>query len=407
MDGPDVAGKVAEPSRKILAGWLIDGTGAPARQHIMMVIEKGRIVEMRPFCGNEARDDDRWLDLSGCTVLPPFMDCHVHLGISGAIQQKSPRRQLAYETLLPLMQQQTRDLLRHGVLCARDGGDPAGNTLRYKISDLKTGGIRFRLKAAGAAWHREGRYGRFIGKAVAGGEDPVAVIEGGTASGGDHIKLIQSGLNSLADFGRQTAPQFDAETIGRIYAFSRKIGAGLMIHANGEVPVAAAGAGGCDSIEHGYFMGDENLRRLADAGITWVPTAVPMKAYADYFPRTSVEFDVAQRTLDHQLAQISRAREFGLTVALGTDSGSPGVEHGTAVYEELKLLVAAGYTVEAAISCATLNAARLLKTDLPGYLATGAPATFIVKKGGPSDVLNAGVVEMIVAEGEKKAPKVR
>jgi imidazolonepropionase-like amidohydrolase len=271
---------------------------------------------------------------------------------------------------------------------------------------LKSENDRFRLKAAGSAWHLEGRYGRFMGRSVSCSEDPVAVIEDGTRPGVDHIKLVQSGLNSLTEFGRQTPPQFDAATIGRIFEFSRKIAAGLMVHANGEAPVAAAISGGCDSIEHGYFMGGENIRKLADRRITWVPTAVPMKANVDRYKEGSVEYDVAGRTLDHQLAQLSKARKYGVTVALGTDSGSPGVEHGEAAAQELQLLTAAGYTVEEAISCATLNAARLLKTDLPGYLAVGTPATFIVKRGGPSDVLAGGRVEMVVEEGvERKMPE--
>jgi imidazolonepropionase-like amidohydrolase len=238
-----------------------------------------------------------------------------------------------------------------------------------------------------------------IGRAIPAGNDPLTTIEDSFLAGSDHIKLIQSGLNSLTDFGKQTPPQFDSDTIRRIYAFARARGIGLMVHANGDAPVAAAIAGGCDSIEHGYFMGNDNLRKMADTQITWVPTAMPMKAYADYSPKSSIEYEVARRTLDHQLGQISKARGYGVPVALGTDSGSPGVEHGKSVSEELKLLKAAGYTLEEAVSCATLKGARLLKTDLPGYLAVGTPATFIVVKGAAPNVLEAGGVEMIMVEG--------
>jgi imidazolonepropionase-like amidohydrolase len=401
-----MAGRTSENRRKVLAGYLIDGTGGAARKNILMVIEKGRIVEMRPFFRNMEAVEDLWLDLSGCTVLPPLMDCHVHLCIAGSLQRDNLYLQSEYESCLHLMKKHTLDYLRHGVLCVRDGGDTAGNTLRYKTSDLKTTNFRFCLKAAGPAWHIEGRYGGFIGRAVQEGDDPFTVIEGGVGSGIDHIKLIQSGLNSLTDYGRQTAPQFNSETIGRIYDFSRKIGAGLMVHANGDAPVATAIEGGCDSIEHGYFMGDLNLRKMADAQIAWVPTAVPMKAYLKHTKKGSVESDVARRTLDHQLGQLAKARKYGVAVALGTDSGSPGVLHGKAVTQELKLLTAAGYTVEEAVVCATLNAARLLKTDLPGYLAVGTPATFIALRGGPSDVLAGGPVETVVVEGGGEVPGV-
>jgi imidazolonepropionase-like amidohydrolase len=372
-----------------------------------MVIEGGRIVEMRPFCRDEDPAEDLWLDLSDSTVLPPLMDCHVHLGLTGKQPQGIPSRNPAYENLLPHLNRHVLDCLRTGVLCVRDGGDSGGYTRHYKATDLKKGAAPFQLKVAGTAWHREGRYGRFIGRAAPDKGDPVAAIADGTGTGVDHIKLIQSGLNSLTEYGRQTPPQFDEETIRRLYAFSRKTGVGLMVHANGEVPVATAISGGCDSIEHGYFMGEDNLRKLADARITWVPTVVPMKAHGDGLHRDSVEYGVAMRTLDHQLGQLSKAREYGVTVALGTDAGSPGVQHGKAVVEELTLLVAAGYTLEEAVSCATLAAARLLKTDLPGRLCPGTPATFIAKKGGPSDVLApCGIALLVEAGGERKVPKV-
>ncbi len=392
---------------KILIGQLIDGTGSPARKKILMTIERGCIAGMRPFFDGEALPEGLRYDLSGHTVMPPLIDCHVHLAFSGSAGQ-SGRQTREYETLKPAMDRHIQDCLQHGVMGVRDGGDPSGNVLRYKIKDLKTKENGFRLNAAGTAWHREGRYGKFIGRVVPGDQDPLAVIVGGTGAGIDHIKLIQSGLNSLTDFGRQTPPQFDEDTIRRIYSFSMRRGFRLMIHANGEAPVAAAVAGGCDSIEHGYFMGDENLRKMRDAGIAWVPTVMPMKAYADHLPTGSIEYDVARRTLDHQLEQLSRAREYGVPVALGTDSGSPGVLHGKAVPEELKLLMAAGYTPEEAVSCATLNAARLLETDLLGYIDVGLPATFIAVKGKGPDVFGPGEVEMMVVEGvERKVPKVR
>lgn len=389
-------------SLKILIGRLIDGTGAPEKRNILMTIEKGRIADMRPFLQGETPLWELWRDFSDCTVLPPLMDCHVHMSISGSVGHgRQPNRSIQeYDLVEPIISQHVQDCRRNGVLGARDGGDSAGYTLRYKISALNTRENGFRLNAAGNAWHREGRYGKLIGRAVPVGQDPATIIKGEGRLEVDHIKLIQSGLNSLTDFGKQTPPQFDETAIRRIYELSRKMGVDLMVHANGEVPVATAIAGGCDSIEHGYFMGDENLRKMADAQIIWVPTAVPMKAYADHLPKDGIEFDVARRTLDHQLEQLSKARQYGVTVALGTDAGSPGVEHGKAVWDELKLFMDAGFSVGEAIRCATFNASQLTRDEFPGHIGIGTPATFIVLKGEYSDILEQPAkIEMMMVEG--------
>lgn len=59
----------------------------------------------------------------------------------------------------------------------------------------------------GRAWHAAGRYGRLIGRPPAGGLGKAVVRCGDRA---DHVKIVNSGLNSLKCFGKQTAPQFRA-----------------------------------------------------------------------------------------------------------------------------------------------------------------------------------------------------
>jgi imidazolonepropionase-like amidohydrolase len=155
-----------------------------------------------------------------------------------------------------------------------------------------------------------------------------------------------------------------------------------MVHANGQIPVHIAIDSGCHSIEHGFFMGTENLKRLADTKTTWIPTAYPMKAYTE----SGIASDVARKNLDHQLNQISIARGLGVQIALGTDAGSIGVHHGKAVIEEMKLLIASGYSLTEAIRCATMNGAQLLGLKDTGCLEKGMIATFVAVPGNPSNL---------------------
>jgi imidazolonepropionase-like amidohydrolase len=98
----------------------------------------------------------------------------------------------------------------------------------------------------------------------------------------------------------------------------------------------------------------------------------------------SRESEVASQNRDHQIGQISLARACGVAIAAGTDAGSPGVHHGSALIEELRLLMEAGFSIQGAVQCATSNGARLLglERDL-GLLRQGMPATFVVVKGDP------------------------
>jgi imidazolonepropionase-like amidohydrolase len=122
---------------------------------------------------------------------------------------------------------------------------------------------------------------------------------------------------------------------------------------------------------------------MADRQVVWVPTAVTMQAYAGLPPGRGRSPDVARRTCDHQLEQLRLAREHGVAVAVGTDAGSPGVDHGEAYRQEMALLMAAGFPLLETVRCAAQNGARLLGTGA-GVLKPGAPASFVAVDGPPS-----------------------
>ena len=466
----------------VLAGWLIDGSGAPASSRVLLHIENGRIVALEqvpmtwmphaaenypghagagvPGRANPGKPDsnrlrdrpaDRsgtffaappdlptpaarpdqgpapgqaapappFLDLSHCTILPGLVDSHVHLFMSGTSDPEIRKAQRE-ASLAASRQVISGHLRRHrscGVLAVRDGGDRAGHTLRVKLESL-TAPQPPLLRSPGTAWHAHGRYGALIGRAPpreAALADSIALFlrewsdrppanaparNAATVNPGarhpsegpqrsshpvDHLKIVNSGLNSLARFGVETPPQFPLDQLKAAVEVGRRQGLKTMVHANGELPVRIAIEAGCGSVEHGFFMGRDNLARLAERQIFWVPTAVTMQAYTREPGANRRDPDVARRNLDHQLEQLRLARELGVPVAAGTDSGSLGVHHGESLREEVGLLMLAGFPLEAAVRCASWNGARLLgvEEDL-GLLGPGRPATFVAVEADPS-----------------------
>jgi imidazolonepropionase-like amidohydrolase len=134
-------------------------------------------------------------------------------------------------------------------------------------------------------------------------------------------------------------------------------------------------------------MGADNMKRMADRQVFWVPTVFTMKAYSMHMPLDSIEAEISSKNLDHQLEQIALARRSGVPIAAGTDAGGVGVRHGRAFAEELKLIMQAGFSPEEAIRCATFEGARLLGLDNElGRLVKGMPANFVVIEGPPTDM---------------------
>ena len=293
--------------------------------------------------------------------------------------------------------------LQAGVLAVRDGGDEMGHALRYKLN-YALHRTQLQVKNAGRAWHREGRYGRLIGRAFESHHNFVKAVKQ-EAPNIDHIKIVNSGLNSLTEFGKETLPQFDVDDLKTLVSVAKQHNLETMVHANGPKPVQIAIAAGCDSIEHGFFMGNDNLKAMADKAIFWIPTAVTMKAYCRYLKQIGKTADIARRNKDHQLEQLAKAGEYGVPIAVGTDAGSPGVDHGIAVIDELKLFMEAGYSVEQAVQCGTLNGARLLGLADMGLLARRMPATFIAVKGAPGGLPDSvKEIEGIYVRGELLQP---
>jgi len=385
-----------ESIRWIRAGNLIDGRGGEIQQNAWLRVKNGRVNNIlnSNFLEAPSRQPKKGyseafeiIDLSEYTILPGLIDAHLHLFMSGTGDCQIREKQLnaGYEEMKPTLSRHLKQLAACGVVAARDGGDYGGYAHRYRSEYVESEQVPVYLRTAGKAWRKPDRYGKLIGRPPLPGES-LAEAVARTADGVDHVKIVNSGLNSLSEFGKETPPQFDSTELREGVRAAHDRGLRVMIHCNGTLPVQIAVEAGCDSIEHGFFMGTDNLRRMADRGAVWVPTAVTMKAYSERLPPHSPEAEIARRNFDHQVEQIRLARELGVAVAVGTDAGSPGVHHGIAVGQELKILMAAGYSVSKAIACATANSAKLLSLNQLGTLQTGKAATWVAAKGHPRDL---------------------
>ncbi|ABW67375.1 amidohydrolase family protein [Desulfosudis oleivorans] len=379
----------------VRVGSLIDGTGRPARKDLFVRVEKGMVQAITDTVPSGPHD---LIDLSGCTVLPCLIDSHVHLFLSGSLDSEEHRRQMAagFEDACRTIAENIDCQQSCGVLTVRDGGDGRAHVSRFLRDRVEKGHSLFLAQTPSRGWFKAGRYGKLVGGEPLPESAFLEAITGQMAAGADHVKLVNSGLNSLTRFGVQTTPQFTPDELAAIVALAHGAGRPVMVHANGEIPVRQAVEAGVDSIEHGYFMGTDNLLRMAERQTFWVPTLAPMHAFA----QTTVDFSgVAARTLEHQMGQLAFARRVGVKVALGTDAGSPGVYHGTGVIRELELFMAAGYTMEEAVGCAAVCNADLLGLADRGRIAPDMPALWAVVSGDAGR-LPASLAQAVVYAGK-------
>lgn len=387
----------------IKAGWLFDGSGEPAGRSKSIAIENGRIAAIEDDDQVYDADSTELTDLSHCVILPALIDSHVHLSMSGTIDQEFRAQQLEAtgDQLYAQIEEHLRHHFSHGILALRDGGDRSGAVLDYLRDYHEATGNPVTVKSPGPALHQKGRYGVLIGASCEPGESLYEAHNRSTQKT-RLIKVVNSGLNSLTEYGHETRSQFSLEELSELVEVAKLKGCSVMVHANGRIPVKMAIEAGCDSIEHGFFMGRENLELMAEKGVYWVPTVFTMKACAQYAShyRTKIDKQVVEKTLAHQLEQLAYAREIDVPVALGTDSGSIGVLHGESMIEEMKLFRQAGFSFSETIRCATENGARLLGIDELGMITPGKPAHFLVTRGTPSQLpRKLGYLEALYIDG--------
>lgn len=365
-------------TRLIVAGSLIDGSGAAARRQVFLAVEQGIITAVGqtadlPYPANAVIDD-----LSHCTIVPALVDCSVALARSPALDprmQNSEQNDSGAATLL--IERHLAYCHAHGVLGVADSSAPAGLMQR---SAAETGS---RL--------------------------PVIVRSARQYQGGDGMPndCGRNGFLRIAncadiDSMEPASTGIDAAELRRI--LSHPWQGKKVVVANGPQAVAEALAAGCDAVEQGYGMGEENLRTMAARQVLWIPNVLRAKNGLDGSAsggevccRFSLRFVAPGKpipgaeaywkaVLAEQLAQLRLARSLGVPTAIGTGAGGAGILHGESMVEEMKLFIKAGYSLEEALHCASEVGARFFAMEGLGALTVGRHATFLVTRGTPQQL---------------------
>ena len=200
----------------------------------------------------------------------------------------------------------------------------------------------------------------------------------------DEIKLILRASSTLMRARSPTSRSSTASgalVVDTAHAAGRKVFA----HCSGERGLAVAVAAGVDSIEHGFFMTRAILSQMRDRQLAWVPTFCPVHfqwaepAAVGWCANTIGNL---RRILDNHAEHLRMAHELGVTVLVGTDAGSMGVEHGLAMAQEIERFLEAGLPLQAVLRAATSSARRHFDHPFP-VLAVGAPFDAMQLRASP------------------------
>ncbi|MFI6294732.1 amidohydrolase family protein [Nonomuraea sp. NPDC050790] len=391
---------------------LFDGTGhAPYAADV--AVEGGRFAAVGPDLAG-----DVVVDVTGRTLLPGLFDCHVHvLGVAPTLAERlnEPFSFQFYNAITNLGQ-----LLECGITTVRDC---AGADLGVKRA-LEDGLIKGpRLQISITAISQTG--GHMDGATPSGHwVDPYYLPHPGRPSSvADGVtgvrKVVRESLRMGADFikvlathsgnARFETTRFTVAELTAIAEEARAAGVPVAVHAYGPDAVKDAVRAGARSIEHVAYFDGEALELMRASGAWLVPT-VAMEMYE--LPGAQLTTAEGEReAIGHQndpgrdtvaaarraLAELKRARDAGIRIAMGTDFGNTAGEN----LDELAAMVIAGLTPAEALVAATSSAAELLGLDGElGTVAVGKRADLIVVDGDPYDFkLLKGAIEAVYMDG--------
>ena len=396
----------------VKAGRLIDGTGAAPKKDQVVVVENGKIVSV----GTAVPAGAKVLDLGDRTLLPGFIDCHVHLAGrvigEGENWDDAEVRDLPQEEAIRGVRN-AKATLEAGFTTVRNVG--ASDFSDIALRNMAREGIvpGPRIVAAGhpigitgghcdTNGYRPGILEGRPERGIADGSDEIVkAVRYQVKHGADVIKVCATG-GVLSEGDAVGVQQYDDEELRVLVREAHLTGRKVAAHAHGADGIKAALRAGVDSIEHGSMTDDEAIALFKKTGAFLVPTLMAQESVEALAKSGVLKGQRAEKALfiaPHARANIKRAIAAGVRIALGTDSGV--FPHGKNAHE-FELMVGLGMKPMDAIVAGTRNAAELLGLEkILGTIEAGKIADLVAVDGNPlDDVKTLTVPSFVMHEGK-------
>jgi imidazolonepropionase-like amidohydrolase len=395
-------------STVLVCGNIFDGTSDGVSGPGEILVEDDRIVEVAESVGRPAGADV--IDLTGRTVTPGFIDCHVHLTSDGSALQTQTLDSSATKALTGLSR--ARRYMARGFTALRDLGtmDPEWPTvdLRNAIDDGTVVGPRLvvaghLIGSTGSHADLGGLYPPRWNLQPTPTADGVAQVREHVRRehkhGVDWIKTANAGsyFDVTDDPARLT--WFDDELSTLVQAADQHA-LPVAVHTGGAEACKQAIRAGVRSLEHVYLMDEEAVAMAEQAGVFVVPTMQMNQEDLRSFEQGEVSGS-PQRKLrrdhDQVLAAQRRVAASDVKIAYGTDCGFIPFDDGI---NEFQAMVRAGLSNVRALKAATGVAAELLERDDLGVLEAGRRADIVAMPGDPTvDISATTGVDFVMSAG--------
>ena len=385
---------LAQGSYVLKAARMFDSTSGQVVTPGMVVVSNGVIQSVG---GDTTPSGATVIDLGDATLLPGFIDAHTHLSdefnpdyngdallsLQRPISEKAIRatanaRKTVMAGFTTVRDLGSSDFVDIGLRNSINAGYVPGPRMLVSVHALgSTGG-----HCDDGAGFRFGLFGHETGpeEGVINSPDQARyAVRFNIKYGADVIKTCASG-GVLSPTDDVDVPQLSQAELNALVDEAHTLRRKTAAHAHGAEAAKRAILAGIDSIEHGTFIDDEDMRMMHDRGVFLVPTLTTRVGLAESkFP--PLVQSKATRAVQQQDAMVKRALALGVKIALGTDAAV--YPHGDNALE-FAFMAADGMTPAQSLIAGTTSAAELLGLrDKIGALKPGMLADVVAVPGNP------------------------
>lgn len=398
--------------RYLRCGALFQPENGQMRRNVLITIAGDRVTEVRDNAQPPA--GAATIDLADHTCLPGLMDTHTHTLLQGDITPADYDEQLlkqstAYRAILGT--RSVRRALEYGFTTIRDleteGAGYADVDLKKAINNGVIPGPRMKVATraldvtgayplTGYSWEISVPHGVQV---VDGPDEARKAVREQISFGADWIKVYSDRSYFVRPDGvLDDIPTFTLDELRAIVDEAHRQHHKVASHAIALNGVHNSVEAGVDSIEHGNYIADADLKTMAAKGIVYVPTLYVGEYVAP--GRAAAGARVWVDMLKIHEDTFRRALNAGVKIAFGTDVG--GFDWGINPAKEFPIMVKYGMTPAQAIRSATLTSAELLGMESDaGSVAPGKYADIVALKGDPlADIQLLQQIDFVMKGGE-------